>query len=60
MKLDKAIEILKERGIPWGGPALENHYKARQLGIEALKMVNAMGECPFCHVPFTLPGETEE
>ena len=31
-----------------------------QLGIEALKLIAAMGKCPYCHVPFHLPGQTEK
>ena len=60
MTLEEAIYILDEllsEDLEYGN---DKATKAQALGIEALKLVNAMGECPYCHVGFTLPGETEE
>ncbi len=60
MKLEKAIEILKQPGIPWNGEALQRHYAARQLGIEALKRIQATRNHQSYRVHPFLPGETEE
>ena len=60
MTLEKAIEIL-DMAIPDPDSVTAlDMIAAMQLGIEALKLVNAMGECPYCHIGFTLPGETKK
>lgn len=60
MPLKEAIEILYELIRINKHVAIPGHLGAIKLGIEALKLINSMGECPYCHVGFTLPGETEE
>jgi len=60
MTLENAIEILKERGIPWGGIALQKHYEAKQLGIEALEFRQMCEKRGIRFAIFPLPGETKE
>lgn len=60
MTIDEAIEILQVPGIPWSGEALENHYKARQLGIEALKAVQEARNLSGKLSVERLPGETKD
>jgi len=60
MTIDKAIEILDEPGIPESGEALDNHYKARWLGIEAMKAWKEMRREWRRPSSMLLPGETKD
>jgi len=60
MKLEEAKEILKAPGIPWGGEDLKKHYKARQLGIEAMNAIEKYRKMPFYKFLKQLPSETKD
>lgn len=60
MKLEKAIEILRDH-VDWCDPVKEKDtYDALKLGIEAGKCVLAIRHHPFPDSLIQLPGETEE
>lgn len=55
----KAIEILRivlQDGVLH---ELLDFEEAVQRGLQALEFFEAMDSCPYCKVPFTLPGETK-
>ena len=60
MTLDEAIMLLQQEVDNPGSVFYNDLCKAQKLGIAALQLIAAMGECPYCHVPFHLPGETEK
>jgi len=60
MTLEDAIKEFQKELAIWSPIAHPIWRDAVKLGLEALKLVNAMGECPYCHVGFTLPGQTKE
>lgn len=60
MNLQKAIEVLGDKGTP---PELRwdtEFCEAKQLGIKALKLVIKLQGMPGRQVSFRLPGETED
>ena len=60
LKLDEAIEVLRE---DLGADTYDSHpyfYEAQKLGIEALKALRYMRKAEHPFPPELLPGETKE
>lgn len=59
MKAKKAIKKIKAM-IKGCGPEMQEYKDAMQLGIEALKAIDAWRHDLISSIPFQLPGETPE
>lgn len=60
MKIEKAVEILKDMEWDLANPHFPNNIKAVKLGIEALKAWKQFREGRWMSGRYDLPGETEE
>ena len=60
MKLEKAIEILKQQSIKASNEGLVELVNAYELAVEALKLIAQEPPEGYTCIPRPLPGETEE
>ena len=60
MTIDEAIGILQFQGAPEEGPTIHDFIKAKELGIEALKLVLDHRKGKYITPIDILPGETKD